>query len=972
MPESYEVLNSSKVARKLIVASLYRGLSNIGYPMQSTPGIINYITQWGILFYSTLGIKSPLKEEFNGDTFSFTSSEVKYDLEHQTLKGNEKSESKIILDEYGSTIENTIRYIYDNYYNGVEGTDEAKREYLRLCAVTVYVEKSTPGSGIGKYINFIYNMKSISRYANKVGALDELIPSYDETDTILDMDEDTILDMDEDEIRDLINAKKYEQITKYAISKVQGNMSQPYVVEVVDNTIKNYPLMRQLKKKIDDETASEDEIKEYNKLSWRLPKEAKEMLDADPNQSEWDEDMHRAFKVIIIKSLIAGGIIDDIEGFDNDDIPPLAYKYLYNINIGNNGKYVASMPIDAVSIEEDEDLSGKYDKVSDFIEDDFSSKVNNPYYGKGISFESIINDIGAKLDASQKNDLYKTFDISTLKRLISNAPDFITKNAGNFYDNEELIKEAARLLDDDYAQTAKSSEVDSMLPGNSDYSSKLRSEIVDMANGDLDIFLSGPVGAGKTTIAKMIHQLDSRRANKPFIEVNCSQFAQNPQLAHSELFGHVKGSFTGATKDKAGKFREAHGGTIFLDEIHNLDLSTQNLLLKAVEEKIVTPLGGDKQFSIDGTRIITATNRNLGNMVKIGEFKKDLLSRLTASYNLEIPALNKRRNDIEEIASSIISNMNAKAMANKRIDSPLGLSNDSIELLIRIDYDDNIRTLRSALSKAFEEAMRRGDAEIRPQHFTSGGVFKQFSIEKIKDEIKDCINDPKICSEHGLDSKNLKVLNHERTLDDIASDIYRKISTIARVEGQSPSDIISNILYSDSEGRLRILIFNEIEDKVKSGEDVIASRIVSYRDDIINKIADYIYDMPGFDKNDKINITRKFRERYNFKDPAILSKAMEEVYGSTGDVIDVSALAADDIEEIIKSMASQLGTSGSNMNELVLNIVEDIDRDDQNSDFTMYVKQLVEPECITIDPRSVGFDENIDYDNDIISIAEEL
>jgi DNA-binding NtrC family response regulator len=209
------------------------------------------------------------------------------------------------------------------------------------------------------------------------------------------------------------------------------------------------------------------------------------------------------------------------------------------------------------------------------------------------------------------------------------------------------------------------------------------------ARYDDPVLLLGETGTGKTMIARRIHVESSRKA-RPFVEVNCSAIAEN--LIESELFGHVRGAFTGADKARAGKFRAAQGGTLFLDEVGDLSLDAQAKLLKAIEDKEVTPVGSDEALSADA-RLITATNRDLPAMIKEVHFRHDLYERLKVIV-IELPPLRKRREDIRPLSDRFL------AAWNKQYSERRFLTEDAIELLESYSWPGNVRELQNALRSA--------------------------------------------------------------------------------------------------------------------------------------------------------------------------------------------------------------------------------------------------------------------------------
>ncbi|RLB87703.1 MAG: sigma-54-dependent Fis family transcriptional regulator, partial [Deltaproteobacteria bacterium] len=184
---------------------------------------------------------------------------------------------------------------------------------------------------------------------------------------------------------------------------------------------------------------------------------------------------------------------------------------------------------------------------------------------------------------------------------------------------------------------------------------------------------------------------NSPRKNQPFIKVNCA--ALNENLLESELFGHVKGSFTGADRDRIGRFEAANTGTLFLDEIGDIPLSTQVKLLRVLEEKEVERVGDHHPFPVD-IRIITATNRNLENMIKKGNFREDLFFRINV-FPIQCPPLTDRKEDIPLIVENFINRICTKN--HKPI---LGISSEAMETFLEYHWPGNVRELRNAIEYA--------------------------------------------------------------------------------------------------------------------------------------------------------------------------------------------------------------------------------------------------------------------------------
>lgn len=226
---------------------------------------------------------------------------------------------------------------------------------------------------------------------------------------------------------------------------------------------------------------------------------------------------------------------------------------------------------------------------------------------------------------------------------------------------------------------------------------------------DMPVLITGESGTGKELAARRIHEA-GERARGPFLAVNCA--AMTETLLESELFGHVKGAFTGATHDRRGKFIAASGGTLFLDEIGDMIPASQAKILRALEEKKVTPLGSEKAVPCDA-RIIAATNQDLLKMTEQGEFRKDLFYRL-CGIEITMPPLRRRAEDIHLLARHFLAKAMASQAKKSHRQAPLRLSPEAHEALLSFNWPGNIRQLEQAIFAA--AAICEGD-EIKPEDF---------------------------------------------------------------------------------------------------------------------------------------------------------------------------------------------------------------------------------------------------------------
>jgi two-component system response regulator PilR (NtrC family) len=214
--------------------------------------------------------------------------------------------------------------------------------------------------------------------------------------------------------------------------------------------------------------------------------------------------------------------------------------------------------------------------------------------------------------------------------------------------------------------------------------------IQQVAKTKTNVLITGESGTGKEIIAKAIHQ-ESERSSQPFMVINCGGIPET--LMESELFGHKKGSFTGANQDKKGLFEMAHKGTVFLDEIGELSLPIQVKLLRAVQEKVFKPVGGSEDISVD-IRIVSATNKSLEEEVIAGNFREDLFYRLNV-IEIKVPPLRERKADLRALAQHFLEKYSTEM--GKKITK---FSSYAIELLKKYDFPGNIRELENLLERS--------------------------------------------------------------------------------------------------------------------------------------------------------------------------------------------------------------------------------------------------------------------------------
>lgn len=266
---------------------------------------------------------------------------------------------------------------------------------------------------------------------------------------------------------------------------------------------------------------------------------------------------------------------------------------------------------------------------------------------------------------------------------ISKPPDLnrLLNTVRNALDKKQLVVENKILK----KKVSKNYE----MIGNSEAINHIKAIIEKVAPTDARVLITGPNGTGKELVAHQLHQ-QSQRANQAIIEVNCAAIPS--ELIESELFGHVKGAFTSAVKDRAGKFEAADGGTIFLDEIGDMSLSAQAKVLRVLQENLIQRVGADKDIKVD-VRVVAATNKDLKKEIEEGRFREDLYHRL-AVILIKVPALNDRREDIPEL----IRYFSTKISEEQGI-AVKPFSADAISLLQKYDWTGNIRELRNVVER---------------------------------------------------------------------------------------------------------------------------------------------------------------------------------------------------------------------------------------------------------------------------------
>ena len=278
---------------------------------------------------------------------------------------------------------------------------------------------------------------------------------------------------------------------------------------------------------------------------------------------------------------------------------------------------------------------------------------------------------------------------------ISKPPDLnrLLNTVRNALDKKQLVVENKILK--------KKVSKNYQMIGDSEAINHIKTMVDKVAPTDARVLITGPNGTGKELVAHQLHE-KSERSSFPIIEVNCAAIPS--ELIESELFGHVKGAFTSAVKDRAGKFEAAHKGTIFLDEIGDMSLSAQAKVLRALQESLIQRVGADKDIKVD-VRVVAATNKDLKLEIAEGRFREDLYHRL-AVILIKVPSLNDRREDIP----LLIEHFSAKITLEQGT-VPKEFSKNAIKLLQEYDWTGNIRELRNVI----ERLIILGGSEISEQ-----------------------------------------------------------------------------------------------------------------------------------------------------------------------------------------------------------------------------------------------------------------
>jgi len=273
-----------------------------------------------------------------------------------------------------------------------------------------------------------------------------------------------------------------------------------------------------------------------------------------------------------------------------------------------------------------------------------------------------------------------------IKALKLGAFDFVSKPV-DLKSLKSLVSAAIKINDTITPVDRRSRD---QLLGDSITMANVRAKIAKLARSQAPIYISGASGTGKELVAKLIHE-KGPRAQEPFIAINCGAIPQD--LVESELFGHKKGSFTGAIADKAGLFQSANGGTLFFDEVADLPLHMQVKLLRAIQEKAIRPVGAEQEIPAD-VRILSATHKNLAKLVEQGDFRQDLYYRINV-IELPLPTLSERTEDIQQLTEHILNKLSQQQHSN------ISITDSALKDLKQYSFPGNVRELENILERAF-------------------------------------------------------------------------------------------------------------------------------------------------------------------------------------------------------------------------------------------------------------------------------
>ena len=314
-------------------------------------------------------------------------------------------------------------------------------------------------------------------------------------------------------------------------------------------------------------------------------------------------------------------------------------------------------------------------------------------------------------------------DIQTaVKAMKLGASDYISKPV---QPDLLLTKIHENLTSPVEAEEKQPEETGSYIEGKSQLARQMYEHVRLVAPTNMSVLINGSSGTGKEHIARRIHDL-SKRNNAPFVAVDCGAIPKD--LAASEFFGHIKGSFTGAIDNKVGAFEAAHGGTLFLDEIGNLSYEVQVQLLRALQERKIKPIGSNQEITID-VRLLSATNENLRSAIDKGDFREDLYHRIN-EFSIRIPDLRERKEDLMLFANNFLDVANAELSK-----SILGFDNETINLFQSYGWPGNLRQMKNVIRYA--TLLAKGKyitLNELPEEFKQNGHNQNLTYEPLRNE----------------------------------------------------------------------------------------------------------------------------------------------------------------------------------------------------------------------------------------------
>lgn len=314
-------------------------------------------------------------------------------------------------------------------------------------------------------------------------------------------------------------------------------------------------------------------------------------------------------------------------------------------------------------------------------------------------------------------------DIQTaVKAMKLGASDYISKPV---QPDLLLTKIHENLTNPVEAEEKQPEETGSYIEGKSQLARQMYEHVRLVAPTNMSVLINGSSGTGKEHIARRIHDL-SKRSDAPFVAVDCGAIPKD--LAASEFFGHIKGSFTGAIDNKVGAFEAAHGGTLFLDEIGNLSYEVQVQLLRALQERKIKPIGSNQEITID-VRLLSATNENLRSAIDKGDFREDLYHRIN-EFSIRIPDLRERKEDLMLFANNFLDVANAELSK-----SILGFDNETINLFQSYGWPGNLRQMKNVIRYA--TLLAKGKyitLNELPEEFKQNGHNQNLTHEPLRNE----------------------------------------------------------------------------------------------------------------------------------------------------------------------------------------------------------------------------------------------